>query len=125
MLGSHGFLSRVFQIFEKHKTAVDMVSTSEISISVTISDYRNLIAICEDLRKFARVEIYDKQAMITIIGYRLRNVPGMAARIFNAVKDINVNIISQGASQTNLSFMIEETYVAKAISTLHKEMIEK
>ncbi|MCB0282231.1 MAG: aspartate kinase [Calditrichaeota bacterium] len=124
MLGSHGFLSRVFQIFEKHQTAVDMVSTSEISISVTISDYKNLIAICEELSKFARVEIYDKQAMIALIGSKIRNVPGIAARIFTAVKDINVNIISQGASQTNLSFMIDESYVEKAIKALHKEMIE-
>jgi aspartate kinase len=119
MLMAHGFLARVFEIFDRHKCPIDIVSTSEVSISVTVDSNDAVPAIAADLEKLAYVKFSGRQAIICLVGESIRERPGVAAQVFDAMKGINVRMISQGASELNMSFVIEESDVPAAIKTLH------
>jgi aspartate kinase len=119
MLMAHGFLAAVFEIFERHRCAVDIVSTSEVSISVTVDSNEAIPAIAADLEKLAYVKFSGRQAIICLVGESIRERPGVAAQVFDAVKDINVRMISQGASEINMSFVVNEADVPAAIQRLH------
>ena len=120
MLMSHGYLKAVFDIFDKHKVVIDMVTTSEVSISLTVDSNENLSEVCADLGKIADVKYEANKALVCLVGEDIRGHSGMAAQVFGAVKHINVRMISQGASEINMSFMIEETDVEEAVRSLHK-----
>jgi len=124
MLLAYGFLRKVFKIFDEYKTPVDLVATSEVSISVTIDDVTNIEAICNDLREIGIVDITKSQTIMSIVGTGIRNLSGTAAKVFGAIKDININMISQGSNQTNLSFIIDDENVEKAVQRLHRDLIE-
>jgi aspartate kinase len=119
MLMTHGYLKAIFDIFDKHQTAVDMVSTSEVSVSLTVDSTDKLPAIAADLSKLADVKYEGKKALICMVGEDIRGQNGMAAQVFNAVRHINVRMISQGASEINMSFMIEEDDADEAVRSLH------
>ncbi len=119
MLMSHGYLSQIFAIFDKHKCVVDMVSTSEVSVSLTVDSNASLPEIAADLSKLADVKYEPKKALICLVGEDIRGQNGMAAQVFNAVRHINVRMISQGASEINMSFMIEEDDADEAVRSLH------
>jgi len=119
MLMAHGFLAKVFEIFDRHKCAIDIVSTSEVSISVTVDSNEAIPAITADLEKLAYVKFSGRQAIICLVGESIRERPGVAGQVFDAMKGINVRMISQGASELNMSFVIEESDVPAAIRTLH------
>ncbi len=121
MLMSHGYLKAVFDVFDKYKCAIDMVSTSEVSISVTVDSNERLPEICEELRKIADVKMEGHKALICMVGEDIRGRSGMSGRVFSAIKHINVRMISQGASEINMSFMIEESDVEEAVRALHME----
>ncbi len=119
MLMTHGYLSQIFAIFDKHKCAVDMVSTSEVSVSLTVDSNAALPEIAADLSKLADVKYEGKKALICLVGEDIRGKNGMAAQVFAAVRHINVRMISQGASEINMSFMIEEDDADEAVRSLH------
>ena len=119
MLMTHGYLSQIFAIFDKHKCVVDMVSTSEVSVSLTVDSNAELPAIAADLEKLADVKYEPRKALICLVGEDIRGKNGMAAQVFNAVRHINVRMISQGASEINMSFMIEEDDADEAVRSLH------
>jgi aspartate kinase len=119
MLMSHGYLKAVFDVFDKYHCAIDMVSTSEVSISVTVDSNERLPEICEDLGKIADVKYEGHKALVCLVGEDIRGQSGMAGRVFSAIKHINMRMISQGASEINMSFMIEESDVEEAIRSLH------
>jgi aspartate kinase len=119
MLMAHGFLAAVFEIFDRHRCPIDIVSTSEVSISVTVDSNEAIPAIAAELEKLAYVKFSGRQAIICLVGESIRERPGVAAQVFDAVKDINVRMISQGASEINMSFVVEETDVPAAIKKLH------
>ena len=119
MLMAHGFLAKVFEIFDRHKCAIDIVSTSEVSISVTVDSNEAIPAITADLERLAYVKFSGRQAIICLVGESIRERPGVAAQVFDAMKEINVRMISQGASEINMSFVIEESDVPAAIQKLH------
>ncbi|GGH16372.1 lysine-sensitive aspartokinase 3 [Silvibacterium dinghuense] len=120
MLMSHGYLKAIFDVFDKHKCAVDMVSTSEVSVSLTVDSNEKLPDIAADLSKLADVKYEGRKALICLVGEDIRGHNGIAAQVFGAVKHVNVRMISQGASEINMSFMIEEDDVEEAIRSLHK-----
>jgi len=120
MLLAHGFLKMVFDIFDKHKCAIDMVSTSEVSISVTVDSREALPAICEELGRIADVKYESGKALICLVGEDIRGQSGIAAQVFAAVSHVNIRMISQGASEINMSFMINEEDVEEAVRSLHK-----
>jgi aspartate kinase len=119
MLMSHGYLSEIFAVFDKHQCAVDMVSTSEVSVSLTVDSNDMLPAIAADLSKLADVKYEGRKALVCMVGEDIRGKNGMAAQVFNAIRHINVRMISQGASEINMSFMIEEDDADEAVRSLH------
>ena len=124
MLMTHGYLSQIFAIFDKHKCAVDMVSTSEVSVSLTVDSNAALPEIAADLSKLADVKYEPRKALICLVGEDIRGKNGMAAQVFAAVRHINVRMISQGASEINMSFMIEEDDADEAVRSLHKAFFQ-
>lgn len=119
MLMAHGFLAQVFEVFARHHCAVDVVSTSEVSISLTVDSNEAIPQIAADLEKLAFVKYSGRKAIVCLVGENLRDTPGVAAQIFDAIRDINVRMISQGASEINLTFVIDEADVPEAVRRLH------
>src|SRR5580698_2072360 len=125
MLMAHGFLHRIFEIFDRFETPVDMVATSEISVSLTIDHLERLEEIQSELRQFADVEIEKNQAIVCLVGDNIRYTPGVARRVFNALEGINIRMISQGASLLNLSFVIAESHLRPTVAALHSEFFSQ
>ncbi|MGI8838347.1 MAG: lysine-sensitive aspartokinase 3 [Pyrinomonadaceae bacterium] len=125
MLGAYGFLRAIFEIFDKYRTAVDVVTTSEVSVSLSLDDTTALPTIVAELEKLGTVSIEEERAILCIVGEGLRSTPGIAARIFSTISDINVSLISQGASRINLTFAVEEARAREAVMRLHKEFFEQ
>jgi len=119
MLMSHGYLKAVFDVFDKYKCAIDMVSTSEVSISLTVDSNQQLPAICSELAKIADVKMEGNKALVCLVGEDIRGHNGIAGRVFSAISHVNVRMISQGASEINMSFMIDEEDVEEAVRSLH------
>ena len=119
MLMTHGYMKEIFTVFDKHKCAVDMVSTSEVSVSLTVDSNEKLPAIAADLSRLADVKYEGRKALVCLVGEDIRGQSGMAAQVFNAIRHINVRMISQGASEINMSFMIEEDDADEALRSLH------
>jgi aspartate kinase len=124
MLMAHGFLRRIFEVFDRFATPVDMVATTEVSVSLTIDDTRKLEAICNELREFAEVQIESGQAIICLVGDNIRHTPGVARRIFSALT-VNVGMVSQGASLLNFSFVVREADLTPAVEALHREFFSE
>ncbi len=121
MLMAHGFLRRIFEIFDRHGTSVDMVSTSEVSVSLTVDDPGHLDAIQEELGEFAEVTVEPQHAIVCLVGENIRHTPGIAGRAFGVLARQNIRMISQGASLLNLGFVIAETELVAAVTALHGE----
>ena len=119
MLMTHGYLRQIFEIFDKHKCPVDMVSTSEVSVSLTVDSNSQLPLIAADLSKMADVKYEGKKALVCMVGEDIRGQSGIAAQVFNAIRHVNVRMISQGASEINMSFMIDEDDAEEAVRSLH------
>lgn len=127
MLGAHGFLKSVFDVFAHYQLSVDLISTSEVSVSLTFDPNSNIKVLgqaCEELKALGDVEMTGGQATISVIGGGIRTTPGIAAKIFGEVKDINVQMISMGASELNLSFVVAESQASEVIKRLHRVLIE-
>jgi aspartate kinase len=119
MLMSHGYLKAVFDVFDKYKCAIDMVSTSEVSISLTVDSNQQLPEICAELAKIADVKMEGHKALVCLVGEDIRGHNGIAGQVFSAISHVNVRMISQGASEINMSFMIDEEDVEEAVRSLH------
>src|SRR5207249_4485009 len=124
MLGAYGFLRALFEVFDRHRTEVDVVTTSEVSVSLTLEHARALPAIVSELKSLGDVSVEPDRAIVCVVGEGLRTTPGVAARIFSTVQDINVSLISQGASRVNLTFVIAEDRVHEAVRRLHEACFE-
>ncbi|MGB9407222.1 MAG: lysine-sensitive aspartokinase 3 [Terracidiphilus sp.] len=119
MLMTHGYMKAIFDIFDKHQCPVDMVSTSEVSVSLTVDSNEKLPVIAADLGQLADVKYEGRKALVCLVGDDIRGRNGMAAQVFNAVRHINIRMISQGASEINMSFMIDEDDADEAVRSLH------
>ena len=120
MLLAHGFLKSIFDAFERHRIAVDVVSTSEVSVSLTVDSNESIPALAADLAKLADVKYEGRKAIVCLVGENLRETPGVTARVFAELTDVKIRMISQGASEINLTFVIEEDAVPGVIKRLHK-----
>ena len=121
MLMAHGFLQRIFDVFDRFGTAVDMVATSEVSVSLTIDSTVALGDICTALAAFAEVSVEEDQAIVCLVGENIRHSPNVAARVFGALREVNVRMISQGASRLNISLVVAGSDLPRAIASLHQE----
>jgi aspartate kinase len=120
MLMAHGFLRAIFEVFERHQTSVDVVTTSEVSVSMTLDSTDNLDAIQRDLGRIGELNIEREKAIVCVVGDNLKFTPGVAGRLFSAIGNANVNMISQGASEINLTFVTDENAVAVVVERLHE-----
>ena len=121
MLGTYGFLRALFEVFERHETVVDVLASGEVSISITIEDRARLDHIVRDLSELGEVWVEQHRAIVAIVGVGLRHTPGLAGRVFNAVWPANVEIISQGASAINMTFVVREEDGPDVVRRLHQE----
>lgn len=121
MLMAHGFLRQIFEIFDRHKCAVDVVSTSEVSVSLTVDSNERIPEIAADMEQLAFVKYVGRKAIVCLVGENIRERPGIAAQVFSAISDINVRMISQGASEINITFVIDEDDVPEAVRRLHAQ----
>ncbi len=119
MLMAHGFLKTIFDVFDRHRCPVDVVSTSEVSVSLTVDSNEAIPAIAADLEKIADVKYSGRKAIVCLVGENLREQCGIAAQVFTALGNINVRMISQGASEINITFVIDEDDVPEAVRRLH------
>jgi aspartate kinase len=123
MLNAHGFLRRVFEIFEKYKTPVDMITTSEVSVSVTIDNDTHLDAITAELREIADIEEHDRdQTIVCIVGNFSADKEGVAIKVLEAMKTIPIRMISYGASEHNLSLLIHSNLKERALNALNERL---
>jgi aspartate kinase len=119
MLLAHGFLKAIFEVFDKHRVPVDVVSTSEVSVSLTVDSNESIPALAADLAKLADVKYEGRKAIVCVVGESLREKPGVAARVFGELSDVKIRMISQGASEINLTFVIEDDDVPQVVRRLH------
>jgi aspartate kinase len=119
MLMAHGFLKAIFDAFDRHRVAVDVVSTSEVSVSLTVDSNEAIPQLASDLANLADVKYEGRKAIVCLVGENLREIPGIAARVFGILTDVNIRMISQGASEINLTFVIDEDDVPGVVQRLH------
>ncbi len=120
MLMAYGFLRKVFEVFENHKTSIDMITTSEIAVSITIDNNTHLASIEAELRKFGTIEVDKDQTIICIVGNKITEQKGVLNKIFDALVDIPVRMVSCGASSNNVSILVEKQYKEKALNVLNE-----
>ncbi|MDQ6678401.1 MAG: lysine-sensitive aspartokinase 3 [Acidobacteriota bacterium] len=125
MFMAHGFLRRIFEVFDRYETSVDMVATSEVSVSLTIDDPSRFAAIFAELEQFAEVTIENDQAIICLVGENIRHTPGVSLSVFRALEGVNVRMISQGASLLNLSLVVSGQDLSRAVRALHEELFRE
>jgi aspartate kinase len=125
MLGAYGFLRRIFEVFDRYRTSVDMVATSEVSVSLTVDDTSALDEIRGELSRIAEVTVESGHAIVCLVGDNIRHTPGVAARMFGALGGINVRMISQGASLLNLGFVVAADDLKPAVERLHAEFFRE
>lgn len=121
MLMAYGFLRRVFEVFERFKTAVDMVTTSEVSVSVTVDDVRHIDAIVEGLGEFAEVSVERHMSLLCAVGDVLQDQPEMAARVVGVLEEVPLRMISQAASRRNITVVLRQADLPHAMQRLHEE----
>lgn len=126
MLMAHGFLRAVFEAFDRHACAADLVSTSEVSVSVALDSSCDANALVHDLKKLGEVDVENGKAVICLVGKHIRGRAGIAASVFSTVAAANANVhmISQGASEINISFVVEEQDVPRVVQRLHQRFFE-
>jgi aspartate kinase len=120
MLMAHGFLRRLFEVFERFKTAVDVVTTSEVSVSVTVDDTRRLDGILDNLRNFAEASSEPGMAIICAVGENLRADPTLFGRAVTSLDGIPLRLVSQAGSRRNVTFVLRDADVSHAMMRLHE-----
>ncbi|HSD65606.1 MAG TPA: hypothetical protein VLF95_02840, partial [Vicinamibacteria bacterium] len=124
MLMAYGFLRRVFEVFERFRTPVDVVTTSEVSVSVTIDDRRALDGIVAELSTFADVASEDGMAIVCAVGERLRTDARLATRVLGALEGLPLSMVSQGGSRKNITVVLPDADAPAAMQRLHRRFFE-
>jgi len=125
MLEQSGYLARLFDVFARHEISVDIVATAEVSVSLTVEADVRLDRLLVELSTIATVDVFRDRAIVAIVGERLKQTAGVAARVFEVLRDTNVEMISMGANEINLSLVVPRTSVDDALRRLHRGLIEQ
>ena len=125
MINTSGFLRRVFEIFSESKVSVDLISTSEANISVTVDATQNIDAVVEELSEFADVIVDDDKSQVSVIGKNIVKLNGMLKKTFTPLKKCNVYMLSQGASFVNISFVVDREELIEVVRDLHHHLFEQ
>jgi len=124
MLLAYGFLRKIFEVFESYKTPIDMITTSEVAVSITIDDPIHLSPIETELKKYAAVEIDHDLSIICVVGNFIADSKGYAAQIFQALQDIPIRMISYGGSKHNISILVHSHHKIEALQRLHLHLFQ-
>jgi len=124
MLMAYGFVARVFEVFNRNRTAVDLIATSEVSISLTVDDPTRLATIREELGGLGEIRVFPEMAIVSIVGRGFTESAGLPGRVFEVLRDVNVSMISFGASDVNLSFVVSEKDAERTVRLLHAAFFE-
>lgn len=122
MLMAYGFLRRVFEVFEQHKTPIDMISTSEVAVSLTIDGTDNLDSIVTELKKFGTIEVEKNQTIICVVGHNIGKQKGILEKVFHALAPVPIRMVSCGGSNNNISIVIEPSFKEKALISLNEDL---
>ena len=125
MLLAHGFLRKVFEIFESYRTSIDMICTSEVGVSLTIDDTRYLSEIIHDLKKYGTVSVDLDMCIVCIVGDMDWSNCGFESRVLNALQDIPVRMVSYGGSNYNISILVKEEDKAATLRSLSKHLFNE
>ena len=124
MLLAHGFLRRVFEVFEKYRTSIDMISTSEVAVSVTIDDDKRLSEIINELKSFGTIEVDKNQSIICIVGNMLAEKEGVLKDVFQSLATVPIRMVSFGGSHNNISILVETSQKNKALNLLNEGLFD-
>ena len=124
MLLAHGFLRKIFEVFEKYKTSIDMVTTSEVAVAVTIDNDSRLIEIVQELEQFGTVEIEMNQTIVSIVGNEISKTDNVLNSLFNAIKSIPITMVNYGGSAHNISLLIPSNYKKETLQKLNKGLFD-
>ena len=120
MLLAYGFLRKVFEVFEKYKTSIDMITTSEVAVSVTIDTDIALKEIVKELEPFGTVDVERDQTIVSIVGNEIAQTEDVLQKLFNSIKEIPVTMVSYGGSTHNISLLLPSSYKTKTLQLLNK-----
>jgi aspartate kinase len=122
MLMAHGFLRKIFEVFEHHKTSVDMITTAEVAVSLTIDDDSNLDKIVSDLESYCTITVDKGQTIICVVGAFRKDDAGIAVQVLEPLKNIPIRMISSGGSESNISVLIDSKYKQQALEALNRDL---
>ncbi len=127
MLNQYGFMARISEVFSRHEVVIDMIATSEVSVSLTTDQRVNLDPVVQDLSQFSEVAVDTDRSIISVVGEGIRDEVGFAARVFDIVRGegISIDMISFGATRLNLSFLIESSRARDVVRALHRELFAR
>lgn len=119
MLLAYGFLRKIFEIFEKYRTSIDMVTTSEVAVSVTIDNPKHLKAIRKELEPFGSIEVEDNHTIVSVVGNEITQTNKVLSRLFEALSDVPVRMVSYGGSKHNISLLVPSAFKTKTLQLLN------
>lgn len=125
MLMAHGFLRKIFEVFEHHKTSVDMITTAEVAVSLTIDDGQHLDKIVEDLKDYGTITVEKNQTIICVVGAFRKEDAGIAVQVLHPLQNIPIRMISSGGSESNISVLIDSQYKKQALEALNKGLFDQ
>jgi aspartate kinase len=120
MLLAYGFLRKIFEVFEKYRTSIDMITTSEVAVSLTIDTHDHLPEILKELEAFGSVEIDEDQAIVSIVGNEIAQTPDVMKKLFDSLTGIPIRMVSYGGSKHNISLLIPGQYKIQTLQLLNK-----
>jgi aspartate kinase len=121
MLGAFGFLRQLFEVFERHEVVVDVLASSEVSVTITIEDASRLPPLVADLERLGEVTVDHDRAIVAVVGHGIHGQPGLAARVFGVTAPANVELISMGTSAINITFAVRADEGPGVVQRLHRE----
>jgi aspartate kinase len=121
MLGAYGFLRQLFEVFERHEVVVEVLASSEVSVSLTVEDPSHLDRVRRELEDLGETWVDQSRAIVAVVGIGLKTAPGLAARVFGALQTTCIEVISQGASAINMTFIVKEEDGPDVVRRLHQE----
>jgi aspartate kinase len=124
MLLAYGFLRKIFEVFEKFRTSIDMITTSEVAVSLTIDSKENLDAILHELDPFGTIEVDENQTIVSIVGNEIVQTPQIMKKVFDAISNIPVRMVSYGGSKHNISLLIPSEYKTLTLQVLNKGLFD-
>ena len=119
MLLAYGFLRKIFEVFEKYRTSIDMITTSEVAVSVTVDSDANLESIIKELEPFGNVEVDKDQSIVSIVGNEIAQTPDVLKKVFDAISSVPVRMVSYGGSRHNISLLVPAEYKKQTLQLLN------